>query len=90
MDDNLYQAQCNNLFTDLLLILKDSNETVELNVHKIILWSRSSYFNKLLQTNTYKESLLSNITIEVPNANVTRDIILSFYNFNKSDTKIAD
>ncbi len=65
------------LFTDLELILKDSNNIIKLDVHKIVLLLNSLYFQKLLTT--FNECNLNSITIEVPNAYISYDIIMSFY-----------
>src|ERR1700677_4855196 len=78
MDCNkLYSTIDNNLFIDLNLTLTDANHKIKLNLHKIILYSSSIYFEKLL-TNC-KEKYLNEITIEVPNAFIVYDIIMSFY-----------
>src|SRR5436190_512337 len=78
MDYNkLYNSLANNDFIDLKLILQNANKQIILNLHKIILYSCSIYFEKLLTS--CKEKLLNEITIQVPNVNICYDIIMSFY-----------
>ena len=73
----LYQAVNDELFTDITLTLIDSTNKITMDLHKIILYSSCIYFEKLL-TN-FKEKHLNEITIQVPNAFVCYDIIMSFY-----------
>src|SRR6202453_204535 len=73
----LYNTIDNNLFIDLSLTLIDANHEIKINLHKIILYSSCIYFEKLL-TNC-KEKYLNEITIDVPNAFIVYDIIMSFY-----------
>src|SRR5580698_11286453 len=75
--NNLHDAINNHLFIDLVLTLKDGINEITMNLHKIILYSSCSYFEKML-TNC-KEKNLDKITIIVPNIFVTYDIIMSFY-----------
>jgi hypothetical protein len=75
--NKLHDAINNHLFIDLILTLKDSINEITMNLHKIILYSSCSYFEKML-TNC-KEKNLDRITIIVPNVFVTYDIIMSFY-----------
>ena len=78
MDYNkLYHLTKENLFTDLLLTLKDDTTEIIINVNKNILYSSCIYFEKLLMN--FKEQTLNNITIQVPNANICYDIIMLFY-----------
>src|SRR3990172_12802394 len=71
----LYQATEIGLFTDLTLILKDDCNSISLNLHKIILYSSSSYFEKLLTS--FKEKNSNNIIIEVRDAQIAYDLIMS-------------
>jgi WD40 repeat protein len=78
MDYNkLYSLSKEKLFTDLELTLIDEFNEITINVHKYILYSSCIYFEKLL-TN-FKEANSNLITIEVPNAYVSYDIIMGFY-----------
>lgn len=78
----LQYALNNDIFTDLQLTLSDAKTNITTNVHKNILYSSAPFFEKLL-TN-FKEKNLDEITIIVPNASVTKDIIMSFYGLNNS------
>ena len=73
----LYQTINDELFTDITLILSDANNEITIDLHKNILYSSCIYFEKLL-TN-FKEKHLDQIRIEVPNAFVCYDVIMSFY-----------
>ena len=75
--DELYETFNNELFTDITLIITDNTNEITIDLHKVILYSSCIYFKKLL-TN-FKEKHLNEITIEVPNAFVCYDIIMSFY-----------
>ena len=78
MDYNkLFHTINQNLFTDLLLTLDDGTKQITMHLHKIILYSSCLYFEKLLTT--LKEKNERHITIKVPNAFVSYDIIMSFY-----------
>ena len=78
MDINkLNDAFNKDYFIDLTLILSDANQEITIDLHKIILYSSCLYFEKLL-TNC-KEKHLNKIQIQVPNAFVCYDIIMSFY-----------
>ena len=66
MDLNkLYNASINNILTDITLRLIDEKNELVLNLHKIILYASSNYFEKLLTI--LKESKQKEITIKVPN-----------------------
>ncbi|AGF84855.1 hypothetical protein QJ854_gp927 [Moumouvirus goulette] len=64
------------LFTDLSLILSDDNNTITIDVHKIVLYSSCIYFRKLLTFGKTKEKI---IKINVPDVFVSKNIIESFY-----------
>lgn len=83
MDLNkLFNFSQEKVFTDLLLILIDDENTErQINVHRIILSISCPYFEKLL-TASFKECNQNTITIIVPNANIAHDIIMSFYGQN--------
>jgi len=63
-------------FTDVELVLTDPTNSVSLRVHKIILASCSEYFQKLFSFGDCNKIVQE---IQVPNASVTKDIIMSFY-----------
>jgi WD40 repeat protein len=76
--DKLFVAFQNEVLCDLLLTLTDKkNNKIKMNVHKIVLYSSCTYFEK--QLINFKEKNLDHIEIEVPNASVSYDIIMSFY-----------
>jgi hypothetical protein len=76
--DKLFAAFQNGVLCDLLLTLTDKkNNKIKMNVHKIVLYSSCTYFEKELVN--FKEKNLDCIEIEVPNAFVSYDIIMSFY-----------
>ncbi|QGR54364.1 btb/poz domain-containing protein [Moumouvirus maliensis] len=64
------------LFTDLTLILFDGDNTLTIDVHKIVLYSSCVYFRKLF---TFSKTVEKIIRINVPNVYISRDIIRSFY-----------
>ncbi|AVL95240.1 WD40 repeat protein [Moumouvirus australiensis] len=72
------------LFTDLTLILCDNNDTITLDVHKIVLYCSCVYFQKLL---TFGKTIEKIIKINVPNVYISKDIIRSFYNKVWDDNK---
>ncbi|AZL89564.1 BTB/POZ domain-containing protein [Megavirus baoshan] len=77
MDYNkAYDLVKNNRFCDLKLTIDDGTNKFIINVHKIILYSSCIYFEKLL---IFGENYSNDIKIVVPNAYVTRDIIMKFY-----------
>lgn len=76
---SLQQLYDSKLFTDIKLTLKDETSSIELNLHRNILYvSGSKYFQKLLTTE-FQEKDKSEITILIPNASVCRYLIESFY-----------
>src|SRR5271154_3916707 len=74
----LFELVTEGTFIDLHLTLKDHNNTINIGVHKCIVSSGSPYFRKMLTS--CKEKNLNNITVEVPNAHIAHDVIMSFYN----------
>ncbi|BCS83130.1 putative BTB/POZ domain and WD-repeat protein [Cotonvirus japonicus] len=74
------------IFSDLSLIIKDDNDNlVEMNVHKIIICSKSAILYRML-TGNFREATESTITITTPNAHVTHDIIISMYGKTMNST----
>lgn len=69
----------NKLFSDLTLnLVNDSSSIVtKLYLHKNILWSKCSYFTKILTS--CKEQNSNEITMYVKNPTIMTDIIASFY-----------
>src|SRR5581483_8808355 len=85
MDFNkLYQDLHNKKYTDVELILVDSNKQLNMNVHKVILACSSEYFDKLFSFGA--EKFQHQITINVNDVNVAHDIIISFYGQNINST----
>lgn len=75
--DKLYDTLVGKFLTDLTLTFGDGSNEISIDVHKIFMYIACSYFEKLL-TNC-KEKNLNNITIQVPNAYIAYDIIMSLY-----------
>nr|URM61864.1 BTB domain containing protein [Mimivirus sp.] len=76
------------IFSDITIDLVDENCMTTLNLHKNILYISCPYFRSMF--NGFKESNSSKITINVPNVQVTCDIIRSFYGIkikNKNNWK---
>ena len=90
MDPNkLNTFRQNNLFIDLILTITDSDDnSLKLSVHKIILAYFSDYFKTLFTK--FGESFNNEITIEVPNAYIMSDLILSFYGENINSGSYPD
>src|SRR5581483_12226002 len=85
MDFNkLYQDLHNKKYTDVELILIDSNKQLIMNVHKVILACSSEYFDKLFNFGT--EKFQHQIKINVNDVEIAHDIILSFYGQNINST----
>ena len=62
--NKLFQILNDKILTDLELTLDDGINQITMNVHKLILYLSSSYFEKLLTR--FKEKDLNKITINVP------------------------
>jgi hypothetical protein len=76
--EKYYFALKNCLFTDLnLTIINNSKNQIDVDLHKIILYSWCPYFQKLLTSCI--EALSNEILIKVPDANVIYDLIMSCY-----------
>lgn len=76
------------ILTDLTLTIKDDNSkddnskdadnSIVIDVHKLVLCAYSPYFHKLF-CQSFKESKLDKLSIAVPNAAVCYDIIMAAY-----------
>lgn len=64
-----------NLFTDVIITLVDNNDTIDLNLHKIVLVNNSAFFKEKLIKKYHKNKF----TIKVPNVKIMKNMILSFY-----------
>nr|AEX62338.1 putative BTB_POZ domain-containing protein [Moumouvirus Monve] len=72
------------ILSDMELTLLDKNNIKKsLNLHKIILYTKSPFFEKMF--NNFKEKYELKITLEVPNVEVFIDILKSFYGIQKPD-----
>ncbi|AAV50999.1 putative BTB/POZ domain and WD-repeat protein [Acanthamoeba castellanii mimivirus] len=78
METNFYKFFKKSLFTDLHLTISDSEDSIEMNVHRIILCAKSSYFNTLL-TGEFRENNSKDLKIIVQDRIIARDIILNMY-----------
>src|SRR5918996_6184989 len=82
----LYYAQNNEIFTDLILILIDDHDEIIINLHKIILYSSCIYFKKLLT----KEKDSKKITMKVSNVYIYYDTIMLFYGQKMNSGKLPE
>lgn len=64
---------------DIELILVDDSSQKSIKFHKLVLYMKSPFFQKLF-TSLFKEKDKSQITIKIPNIEVCVDVIKSFYN----------
>ena len=67
-------------FTDIKLVLVGSKKTISIEVHKFVLRYSSDYFYKYLDFNGEKDEYKMN----VDDANISRDIIMAFYDADES------
>ncbi len=74
----LFQYTLDRKFTDLELTLVDSNDTLIMHLHKVILSSSCPYFETLLSS-YFSDSVSDKFRMEVVNVYVMADIINSFY-----------
>ncbi|AAV50310.1 putative BTB/POZ domain-containing protein [Acanthamoeba castellanii mimivirus] len=75
--NKLLKSFTEGIFTDLKLTLVDDyQQSITINVHKIILYIKCTFFEKLL---LFNDGNITEKTINVPNVYVCRDIIESFY-----------
>ncbi|BCS82548.1 putative BTB/POZ domain-containing protein [Cotonvirus japonicus] len=65
------------ILSDITIDLVDDNSTTTLNLHKNILYLGCPYFRSMFSG--FKESNSSKITLEVPNVEISCDIIQEFY-----------
>ena len=75
--EKLYQDIINKFYTDIEIIFIDSSNTLSIHAHKLILGYSSTYFQNLFCFG--KEKTQSSIRIEVDNAKVALNVIMSFY-----------
>src|SRR5581483_499386 len=88
MDFNkFYQDLHNKKYTDVELILVDSNKQLNMNIHKVILACSSEYFDKLFNFGT--EKFQHKITINVNDVEIAHNIILSFYGQKTNSTNYS-
>lgn len=81
--NKLTEFSKNKWFTDVELVLKDDHEIITLSCHRVILCASIPYFDKLFsQQNAFKESNQNIVEIIVPNAVITKNIILQIYGQN--------
>ncbi len=66
------------ILTDLTLTIKDDDDTIVIDVHKLVLCAYSPYFHRLF-CRSFKESKVDKLSITVPNAAVCYDIIMAAY-----------
>ncbi|AKI80479.1 WD40 family protein [Acanthamoeba polyphaga mimivirus] len=78
MEKDFYKFFKKKLFTDLHLTISDSEDSIEMNVHRIILCAKSPYFNTLL-TGEFMENNSKDLKIIVQDRIIARDIILNMY-----------
>ncbi|AKI79887.1 putative BTB/POZ domain and WD-repeat protein [Acanthamoeba polyphaga mimivirus] len=78
-----------NLFSDLRLIIEDSNESIILNVHRNILYLSCDFFKKLL-TGPFSETKDKSIKITVHNAKITSCVIKKFYDIEEKLLEYPD
>jgi len=76
------------IFSDISIILKNGNKSVHINAHKNILAS-NNYFYKLL-TGPHKEKESNEITLQVSNIDICRDIIMSFSGTRIDPVKLSN
>ena len=70
--------------SDIGLTIKDNNnDNIHLKLHEFILVNSCEFFEALI---LFPNSDKNNLTIEVPNALIVRDIIASFYGVNQNST----
>ncbi|ANB51088.1 putative BTB/POZ domain-containing protein [Powai lake megavirus] len=73
------------IFSDITIDLVDEDCMTTLNLHKNILYLSCPYFRSMF--NGFKETNSSKITLQVPNVQVTCDIIRSFYGIENNNKK---
>ncbi|AKI78851.1 hypothetical protein [Acanthamoeba polyphaga mimivirus] len=68
--------------SDCRLILSDDNNSIEMDVHKCVLYASSPYFKAMFKN--FKESDSKSITVRVHDTQTAYNIIKSFYGFKIS------
>ncbi|AVL95161.1 BTB family protein [Moumouvirus australiensis] len=66
---------------DIELILMDNQNQKSIKLHKLVLYMKSPFFQKLF-TSSFEEKDKSQIIMKIPNVDVCVDVIKSFYNIN--------
>lgn len=76
-------------FSDLKLVLRDDTEELIINVHKVLLFSASTYFRILLTKFAESQNANNIIYLTVPHTRAAANIIDSFYHrpINMSDAR---
>lgn len=87
--DNLKILFEENLFSDLQLIIEDSNESIVLNVHRNILYFSCDFFKKLL-VGPFSETNNKSIKITVHNSKITSCVIKNFYGIDEKFHEYPD
>ncbi|AKI79823.1 putative BTB/POZ domain-containing protein [Acanthamoeba polyphaga mimivirus] len=78
----------NKEYTDLTLILKDETCEIEMDVHKTVVCMMCGYFENFIKFNSQtKKKSNDKLTVIVPNALITSDIIRSFYDKKSINSK---
>jgi WD40 repeat protein len=75
--NKFFQDLTNKIYTDIEIILVDNHNTISIHAHRSILDFSSDYFHNLFKFG--KEKNQSSISINVCNAKIAHDLILSFY-----------
>lgn len=73
---------------DIELIISDDYQTINIQVHRLILYLNCDYFQRMFQNWSEKEKCV--INIQVPNASICHDIILSFYGIESNISDLSD
>ncbi|AKI78846.1 putative BTB/POZ domain-containing protein [Acanthamoeba polyphaga mimivirus] len=74
-------------YTDLTIILKDDTCEIEMDVHKTVICMMCKYFENFIKFNGQTEKPNDKLTVIVPNALITRDIIGNFYDKKSTNSK---
>nr|WBF70349.1 putative purine phosphorylase [Megavirus caiporensis] len=86
--NNLHILIEDNVFSDITLEITDNLKTINIRAHKSILYTSCDYFRKLLTS--FKEANSDIVKIPTDNADVFRDIVMSFYGINKIHENTLD
>ncbi len=75
-------------YTDLTIVLKDDTCEIEMNVHKTVICIMCKYFENFIKFNSQTEKKSNDkLTVIVPNALITRDIIRNFYDKTSTNSE---